>query len=63
MEKLTDIELISIEATDPKPRSFANDATAILIQVEKTITPQCWMYSSVACSNIKNRPETMLICQ
>lgn len=35
MEKLTDIELISIEATDPKPRSFANDATAILIQVEK----------------------------
>ena len=54
MEKLTDIELISIEATDPKPRSFANDATAILIQVEKTITlSQCWMYSSVACSNIK----------
>ena len=33
MEKLTDIELMSIEATDPKPRSFANDATAILIQV------------------------------
>ena len=38
MEKLTDIELISIEATDPKPRSFANNATAILIQVGKKVT-------------------------
>ena len=34
MEKLTDIELMSIEATDPMPRSFANDAGAVLIQVE-----------------------------
>ena len=33
MEKLADIELTSIEATDPKPRSFANNANAVLIQV------------------------------
>lgn len=33
MEKLTDIELTSIEATDPKPKSFANNVNAILIQV------------------------------
>lgn len=39
MEKLTDIELTSIEATDPKPRSFANDATAILIQEDDVETP------------------------
>lgn len=33
MEKIADIELTSIDATDPKPRSFANNANAVLIQV------------------------------
>ncbi|XP_041376947.1 protein NDRG3-like isoform X2 [Gigantopelta aegis] len=39
MEKLTDIELTNIATTDPKPRSFANDATAILIQEDDVETP------------------------
>ncbi|KAK7115134.1 hypothetical protein V1264_001064 [Littorina saxatilis] len=47
MEKLTDIELISIEATDPKPRSFANDATAILIQEDDIETPYGNMHVAI----------------
>lgn len=39
MERLTDIELTSIEATDPKPRSFATDATSILLQSDDVETP------------------------
>ncbi|KAL8608418.1 hypothetical protein ACOMHN_002651 [Nucella lapillus] len=39
MEKLTDIELMSIEATDPMPRSFANDASAVLLQEDDVETP------------------------
>lgn len=38
MERLTDIELTSIETTDPKPKSFAINATAILIQVSNQST-------------------------
>lgn len=39
MEKIADIELTSIDATDPKPRSFANNANAILIQEDDVETP------------------------
>ncbi|CAL1532377.1 unnamed protein product [Lymnaea stagnalis] len=39
MEKRTEIELTSIESMDPKPRSFANHANAILIQEENIETP------------------------
>ncbi|CAG5116506.1 unnamed protein product [Candidula unifasciata] len=39
MEKIADIELTSIDATDPKPRSFANSINAILIQEDDIETP------------------------
>lgn len=39
MERLTDIELTSIETSDPKPRSFATDANSILIQADDVETP------------------------
>ncbi|XP_046370000.1 protein NDRG3-like isoform X2 [Haliotis rufescens] len=48
MEKLTDIELTSIDSTDPKPRSFANtDATAILIQEDDIETPYGNMHVAI----------------
>ncbi|XP_005101570.1 protein NDRG3 isoform X3 [Aplysia californica] len=39
MEKIADIELTSIDTMDPKPRSFANNANAILIQEDDVETP------------------------
>ncbi|XP_076470455.1 protein NDRG3-like isoform X3 [Babylonia areolata] len=57
MEKLTDIELMSIEATDPKPRSFANDATAILIQEDDIETPFGNMH--VAIQGDRSKPAIM----
>lgn len=47
MEKLTDIELTSIEATDPKPKSFANNVNAILIQDDDVETPYGNMHVAV----------------
>ncbi|XP_076449630.1 protein NDRG3-like isoform X1 [Babylonia areolata] len=47
MEKLTDIELMSIEATDPMPRSFANDAAAVLLQEDDVETPYGNMHVAI----------------
>ncbi|XP_050395431.1 protein NDRG3 isoform X2 [Patella vulgata] len=46
MEKLTDIELTSIDTTDPKPRSFY-DASAILIQEDDIETPYGNMHVAI----------------
>jgi len=47
MEPITDIELTSIEATDPKPRSFANNAHNILIQEDDVETPYGHMHVAI----------------